>query len=81
MRKRSATLLLLLVSVCLASPVSAQSGPTVSASTVRYHFGDNPAWSSPSFDDTSWSSAQQGRWPEPAYRSDGWVWVLSLIHI
>ena len=81
MRKRSATLLLLIVSVCLASPVSAQSGPAVSVSTVRYHFGDNPAWSSPSFDDTSWSSAQQGRWPEPAYRSDGWVWVRLRVSV
>jgi len=81
MCKRSAVLLLLLMSVCVVVPVCAQSGADASASTVRYHFGDNPAWSSPSFDDSAWTAAQEGRWPEPAYDSDGYIWVRLRIPV
>jgi len=81
MGKRSAALLLLLMSVCVVVPACAQSGADASASTVRYHFGDNPAWSSPSFDDSGWTAAQQVRWPEPAYDSDGYIWVRLRIPV
>jgi phosphoserine phosphatase RsbU/P len=46
---------------------------------VRYHFGDNAnsgaPWADPNFDDSSWPIAQGGRWPMPAFYSDGFVWV------
>ncbi|MGD0740804.1 MAG: PP2C family protein-serine/threonine phosphatase [Terracidiphilus sp.] len=45
----------------------------------RYHFGDDPdgklGWADPNFNDTSWPIAQQGRWPLPAFYSDGFMWV------
>jgi hypothetical protein len=46
---------------------------------VRYHFGDDPSggarWADPSFDDTAWPVAINGRVAVPAYYSDGFVWV------
>jgi sigma-B regulation protein RsbU (phosphoserine phosphatase) len=46
---------------------------------VRYHFGDDPSggarWADPSFDDSAWPVAINGRVPVPAYYSDGFVWV------
>jgi hypothetical protein len=42
---------------------------------VRYHYGDNVLWSSPSFDDSSWPVAPAGVWPAPPLASDGFVWV------
>jgi len=56
-------------------PLCAQPTSPSPAQGVRYQFGDNPHWSSPSLDDSGWPVAQQGRWPEPAYYSDGFVWV------
>ncbi len=45
----------------------------------RYHFGDDPdgklGWADPNLDDSSWQVAQQGRWPMPAFYSDGFMWV------
>ncbi len=48
------------------------------AGAIRYHSGDNPAWANPNIDDSSWPVTQQGRWPEPAFDSDGFVWVRIL---
>jgi hypothetical protein len=49
------------------------------APVVRYHFGDDPdgrlGWADPDFDDSAWPVAQQGRWLEPPFYSDGFVWV------
>jgi hypothetical protein len=46
---------------------------------VRYHYGDDPdgskGWADLHLDDSSWSVAQQDGWPEPAFYSDGFVWV------
>jgi hypothetical protein len=57
-----------------ASQASAQSG-----SAWRYHFGDDPdgklGWADPNFDDNSWPVATEGRWPLPAFYSDGFMWV------
>jgi len=49
-----------------------QSGPLL---PVRYHFGDDLRWADPDFNDSAWPLAQNGRWPLPAFYSDGFVWV------
>ncbi|MFZ0393601.1 MAG: PP2C family protein-serine/threonine phosphatase [Terracidiphilus sp.] len=55
------------------------------AGPVRYHFGDDPngakGWANPNTDDSSWPVAQQGRWPEPVFDSDGFVWVRMLVPV
>ncbi len=59
--------------------------PASPASPVRYHFGDDPngarGWANPNIDDSSWPAAQQGHWPEPAFDSDGFVWVRMLVPV
>ncbi len=49
------------------------------APVVRYHFGDDPdgklGWADPSFDDSAWPVAKDGRWLIPPFYSDGFVWV------
>ncbi len=61
----------------LLGAIAPQSAAAQSAtpSIVRYHFGDNPAWANPNFDDSGWPTAQEGRWLKPAFDSDGFVWV------
>jgi hypothetical protein len=48
-------------------------------SLVRYHFGDDPdgklGWADPTYDDSAWPLARDGRWPIPPIYSDGFVWV------
>ncbi len=48
-------------------------------SPVHYHFGDDPngklGWADPTYDDSAWPLAQDGRWPIPPIYSDGFVWV------
>jgi len=41
-----------------------------------FHPGDNPAWASPSFDDTDWSRIETGRtWEEQGFRNlTGFAW-------
>lgn len=41
---------------------------------VRYHLGDDARWSDPNLDDSSWSVAPDGRVPEPAADTNGFVW-------
>lgn len=52
---------------------------------IRYHFGDDPdgklGWANPSFDDSAWPVAENGRWPMPSYSSDGFVWVRFRIPV
>jgi phosphoserine phosphatase RsbU/P len=48
---------------------------------VRYHYGDNLAWASPSFDDSSWPVAVDGRVPATAFESDGVVWIRARIAV
>jgi hypothetical protein len=45
------------------------------APVMRYHFGDDAKWASPSFDDSAWPVAKDGKWPTPAFYYDGFVWV------
>ncbi|HTX77466.1 MAG TPA: PP2C family protein-serine/threonine phosphatase [Terracidiphilus sp.] len=73
--RRCARFALLLAAAVATSVAQSQ------AAAVRYHTGDNPAWASPAFDDSSWPIAQQGRWPQPAFHSDGFVWVRLLVPV
>jgi len=58
---------------------SAHAATTPPAGTLHYHFGDDRdgrlGWAGANFDDSSWSVAQQGRWPAPSFNSDGFIWV------
>jgi phosphoserine phosphatase RsbU/P len=58
------------------APQIARAQSTASPQPViRYHYGDDFAWASPSFDDGSWPVAVQGSWPLPAFHSDGFLWI------
>jgi phosphoserine phosphatase RsbU/P len=56
---------------------SAQATPPV----IRYHYGDNPAWASPSFNDGAWPVAANGSWSVPVFQSDGFVWIRALVPV
>ena len=76
---RSRRALLLLVCVAVSLPAAAQ---TYSAPTpVRYHFGDNPAWTSPTFDDTTWPTASPSQIPIPPFHSDGFIWIRARVPV
>src|ERR1700692_4778968 len=80
MLPRKSGLLLLLTAMSAGSAgflchaQQAQAPPTVS-----YPFGDDPdgklGWANPNFDDSAWPVAKDGKWPMPAFYSDGFVWV------
>jgi phosphoserine phosphatase RsbU/P len=78
-RASGALLLLPLLLLSANDPLRAQSPPV--AETIRYHFGDNPQWADPHFDDSAWPVARQDRWPVPALDSDGFVWVRARVAI
>ena len=65
--------------------VCAQTTTISPVDAIRYHFGDDPdggkGWADPNFDDSAWPVAQQDRWPEPAFHSDGFVWVRARVAI
>lgn len=72
------SLLLVLFGILLPgqaqSPARAQSTRRAQSATqpvIRYHFGDNPAWAAPSFNDSSWPIAQKSAWPLPPLHSSG----------
>ena len=71
-------LLALFLGVIALKGTRAQSD---AASMVRYHFGDDPAWANPNFDDSAWPVAQEGRWPKPVFDSDGFVWVRTPVPV
>lgn len=59
---------LLLLGFCLLCSLAfGQVRKTVTEFPIRYHFGDDPRWSDPDFDDSTWPTAQQGRVPGPGY--------------
>ncbi len=72
--RKSALILLLLVGIIAPQILRAQSTPA-SQPVIRYHYGDNSAWASPSFDDSAWPVAPNGVWPLPPLHSDGIAWV------
>ena len=65
--------------------VCAQTTTISPVDAIRYHFGDDPdggkGWADPNFNDSAWPVAQQDRWPEPAFHSDGFVWVRARVAI
>jgi hypothetical protein len=64
-------------------PSSAQQDSQVAR--VRYHFGDDLdgklGWAHPDFDDSAWPVGEDGRWPTPAYYSDGFIWIRFRIPV
>jgi phosphoserine phosphatase RsbU/P len=48
---------------------------SLTAADVRYHFGDDPRWADPKFDDANWTQAKDGRWPTPPPDNSGIMWV------
>jgi phosphoserine phosphatase RsbU/P len=47
----------------------------LSAADVRYHFGDDPRWADPQFDDANWPPGKNGAWRIPPPDSSGLMWV------
>jgi len=72
--RRRVSIAVLLTIAAVAHIAHAQSLKD-SQSVIRYHYGDNPAWAAPSFDDSSWPVAANGDIPAPPFYSDGFVWV------
>jgi phosphoserine phosphatase RsbU/P len=74
--------LFLLAPLCSMTAFAAVA-PTQTSPTAefRYHFGDNPAWANPNFDDRSWTVAPKGLWPIPPFHSDGTVWVRFSVRV
>jgi Stage II sporulation protein E (SpoIIE) len=72
--RKSLHLVLPLLGAAALQVAAAQPVPTTHF-PVRYHFGDNPGWASPNFDDSSWTEARNDAWPLPPFHSDGMVWV------
>ena len=67
----------------LAVPAAAESSFTTPGPSdlVRYHYGDNPAWANPGFDDSSWPAAVVGEFPTPAFQSDGFFWIRTNVAV
>ncbi|HWG22474.1 MAG TPA: beta galactosidase jelly roll domain-containing protein [Terracidiphilus sp.] len=70
--------LALLLAATFAAPFAR---PQAGAGVVRYHYGDNPAWADPNFDDSAWPIAPNSSFPAPAYQSDGFFWVRAQVAI
>ncbi|HTV81249.1 MAG TPA: SpoIIE family protein phosphatase [Acidobacteriaceae bacterium] len=79
MRKRALVFLLLLAGIA-PRVLRAQSAASPQP-TIRYHYGDNPAWASSSFDDSSWAVAVNGQLPGPRFHSDGFFWIRARIPV
>ena len=79
MRKRALVFLLLLAAIAprlLWAQSAASPQPT-----IRYHYGDNPAWASPSFDDSSWAVAVNGQLSGPRFHSGGYLWIRARVPV
>jgi hypothetical protein len=72
--------MLLCFCVCLggSAQVVAVSQPRP---TLRYQFGDNPAWAGPAFDDSTWPTAPNGQIPLPPYDSHGFLWIRAQVPV
>src|SRR5579871_2377347 len=64
-----------LLALCTAQLPAQETPSEAAAQNIRYHFGDDPRWANPAFDDSAWSVASQNQWPRPAFYSDGFTWV------
>ena len=69
--RRPVRIALVLLTIVAAQVARAQSTQL----PIRYHFGDDPRWASPDFDDSSWPIAPDAGWPLPPFYSSGMVWV------
>jgi len=78
--RRNASIALLAV-LALASQIARAQSASGPQPIVRYHYGDNPAWASPSFDDSAWPQAQNGGFSAPSSESDGFFWVRARIAV
>lgn len=62
------------VGPCAAEPLPA-NGTQTAINLVRYHYGDDPRWADPAFDDMGWSVARDGQVPQGPLESGGFFWV------
>ena len=83
--RKSGLLLLLTVLSASSAGLLCHAQQAHPATAIRYHFGDDPdgklGWANPKFDDSAWPQAKNGRWPLPAFYSDGIVWVRVRIPV
>ncbi|HTW65584.1 MAG TPA: beta galactosidase jelly roll domain-containing protein, partial [Bryobacteraceae bacterium] len=78
--RKTALFLLLTVGMVVPQFLRAQSTPAPQP-VIRFHYGDNPAWASPSFDDNSWEVAVNGEVPGPRFHSDGYLWIRARVPV
>jgi hypothetical protein len=72
---------LLLLCLCVSLTTAAQTYTAPTPPTIRYQFGDNPTYASPTLDDTAWPIAPNGQIPIPPFHSDGYVWLRARIPV
>jgi len=53
--------------------------PLAANAQVRYHFGDDPRWADPDFDDSAWPVVQKDAFPAPPQPGDGMVWIRQRV--
>ena len=68
----------LLILACAAFPAQSPGAPPPN---LRYHFGDNPAWANPIFDDSAWPVAENAHVPAPPSNSNGFLWIRGRISV
>ena len=68
-----------LTAVARGAPLQSPASSPVSA--IHYHFGDDPRWAAPGFDDSAWPVADQGQVPSSAGRGDGFVWLRMRVPV
>lgn len=78
---RKWALLFFLAACYIAPQFSPGQSASASQPVIHYHYGDNPAWANPNFDDSAWHSARDGVFPSPAYQSDGYFWVRARVPV
>jgi hypothetical protein len=70
------------IALCAAPPLLAQLVASQAATPgIRYHLGDDPRWSSPSFDDSAWPVATNGSVPSVAGHADSFIWVRMRVPV
>ena len=72
--------LALLALCCLTFAAHGQTSASLQPA-VRYHFGDNPQWADPAFDDSSWPIAQNGLVPSRSRDANRFLWVRICVPV
>lgn len=68
--------------ICIMLLFTARAAsPQPAIPTIRYHFGDDPRWASPLFDDGAWPAAVNGTVPSAALHGDSFVWVRMRVRV